>query len=76
MPGQDVELIRFVFAFNENSKLFRQKEYSYNRSQKKEILESCSRNNSNLLVDKPNVPYYAEIVTTDNMHCKINGIQY
>lgn len=76
MPGQDVELIRFVFALDENSKLIRKKEYTYNRSQKKAILESCARNNSDLLVDTINALYYAEIAIADGIHCKINGMQY
>ena len=76
MPGQDVELIRFVFALNENSKLVRKKEYTYNRSQKMTILESCERNNSNLLLDTINMPYYKVIATANNIHCRINGIQY
>ena len=51
MPNQDVELIRFVFALDKNSKLIQKKEYTYDRSQKKAILESCARNDSNLLLD-------------------------
>ncbi len=76
MLGPDVELIRFVFALDKNSKLIRKKEYSYNRSQKKAILESCARNNSNLLVDTMNAHYYTEIATADCIHCRINGMQY
>lgn len=76
MPGQDIELLRFVFAFNEESKLIRKKEYTYDRSQKKAILESCARNNSNLLVDTTNVHYYTEIAVKEGILCKINGVQY
>ena len=76
MPGQDVELIRFVFALDENSKLIKKKEYTYNRTQKKFILESCARNNSNLLTDKINAHYYTKIAVADGIHCKINGTQY
>lgn len=76
MPGQDVELIRFVFALDENSKLIRKKEYTYDRAQKKSILNSCARNNSNLLVDTMNAHYYTEIADADGIHCKINGVQY
>lgn len=76
MPGQDVELIRFVFALNENSKLIRKKEYSYDRPQKKSILESCERNGSNLLVDSINAHYYTEIAVADGIHCKVNGTQF
>ena len=76
MPGQDVELIRFVFALDENSKLIRKKEYTYNRSQKKAILESCERNDSNLLLDTMNAHYYTEIAVADGIHCRINSVQY
>lgn len=76
MPGQDVELIRFVFALDENSKLIRKKEYSYDRPQKKSILESCERNGSNLLVDSINAHYYTEIAVADGIHCKVNGTQF
>lgn len=76
MPCQDVELIRFVFALDENSKLVRKKEYTYDRSQKKAILESCERNDSNLLVDTMNAHYYTEIAVADGIHCRINSVQY
>ena len=76
MPNQDVELIRFVFALDENSKLIRKKEYTYDRSQKKAILESCARNDSNLLLDAINAHYYIETAITEYVQCKINGIQY
>ena len=49
---------------------------NYNRSQKMTILESCERNNSNLLLDTINMPYYKVIATANNIHCRINGIQY
>lgn len=76
MPEQDVELIRFVFALDKNSKLIKKKEYTYDRAQKKSILESCARNNSNLLIDTINAHYYTEIAVADGIHCKINRIQY
>ncbi len=76
MPGQDVELIRFVFALDENSKLIKKKEYTYDRTQKKSILESCVRNSSNLLIDTMNAHYYTEIAVADGIHCKINCAQY
>jgi hypothetical protein len=76
MPRQDVELIRYVFALDEMAKLIRKKEYTYDRSQKKAILESCERNNSNLLIDTMNAHYYSEIASSMNIHCKINGTQY
>lgn len=76
MPGQNVELIRFVFALDENSKLIRKKEYTYDYFQKKSILQSCTRNNGNLLVDTINTPYFTKIAISDKIHCKINDIQY
>lgn len=76
MPGQNVELLRYVFALDENSKLIRKKEYTYNRSQKKEILRSCERNSSNLLVDIMNSHHYINLAVSDGIHCKINNIQY
>lgn len=76
MPNQDVELIRFVFALDKNSKLIQKKEYTYDRSQKKAILESCARNDSNLLLDAINAHYYIETAITEYVQCKINGIQY
>ena len=76
MPNQNVELIRYVFAFDENSKLLKKKESSYNHSQKKSILKSCERNNSNILLDSQNTHHYIQIASKENIHCKINGIQY
>lgn len=76
MPDQNVELIRFIFALDTNSKLIRKKEYIYTHSQKKEILKSCERNSSNLLIDSINAYHYTGIAVTNNIHCKINGIQY
>ena len=76
MPTQTVELIRYVFAFDENSKLLKKKESSYNHSQKKSILKSCERNNSNILLDSQNTHHYIQIASKENIHCKINGIQY
>ena len=76
MPDQDVELIRFVFSLDENSKLIRKKEYVYDYSQKKSILEACARNNANLLVDTMNAHHYIKIATSDRIHCRINDLQY
>jgi hypothetical protein len=76
MPQQDVELIHYVFALDEKAKLIRKKEYTYDRSLKKTILEACERNNSNLLIDAINSHYYSEIAAAKNIHCKINGTQY
>lgn len=76
LPNQDIELIRYVFAFDSNSKLIRKKEYSYTREQKKDILRICERNNANLLLDSMNIHYYSDIAVTEQIHCKINGKQY
>lgn len=76
MPNQDVELIRFVFSFDENSKLKKKKEYIYNISQKREILYSCERNNSNLLIDNHSARHYIDLAARESIHCKINGMQY
>ena len=76
MPQQDVELLRYVFALDENSRLVKKKEYTYTRSQKSVILTTCARNNSNLLIDTANAQHYIEIATSENIHCKINNIQY
>ena len=76
MPGQDVELIRYVFALDENSHLLKKKEYTYNHNEKLIIMDSCERNNCNLLIDNMNETYYTQIATKNNIHCKINGIQY
>lgn len=76
MPNQDVELIRFVFSFDENSKLKKKKEYIYNISQKREILYSCERNNSNLLIDNHIARHYIDLAARESIHCKINGMLY
>lgn len=76
LPNQDTELIRYVFALDSSSKLLRQKEYTYSREQKANILQICERNNSNLLIDSNNARYYIDIAITENIHCKINGKQY
>ncbi len=76
MPGQDVELIRYIFSFDSNSKLKSKKEYSYDYEQKKSILYSCERNNSNLLIDHINSHFYIKIAIENKIHCKINGMQY
>jgi len=76
LPLQKVDLIRSVFAFDKNSELIKQKEYKYNSTMKKEILEIVERNKADLLLDKRNQHYYAGIAHTENVHCIINGIQY
>jgi hypothetical protein len=76
MPNQDVELIRYVFALDENSKLIKKKEYSYSQTQKIDILQSCARNQSNLLLDSINAHYYINLTSHLGIHCKINGVLY
>lgn len=76
MPNQDVELLRAVYAFDSQSKLIKHKEYKYDADEKKNILQICENRNSNLIVDTRNVGYYVNIATAENIHCKINGVQY
>lgn len=76
LPNQDMELIRNVYALDSHSKLIRHKEYKYDFNQKKNVLQICKRNNSNLLLDSKNTNYYVSIATSENIHCKINGTQY
>lgn len=76
LPSQDIELIRNVFSFNKFSDLLKQKEYKYTADEKKDILLSLERNNSNLLVDATNERFYIEILKRDQIHCRINGVQY
>ena len=76
MPNQTIELIRYIFAFNENAELIRKKEYLYSQFQKQTILKSCEQNNNNLLLDTANAPHYIKIAKDYNIHCKINNMQY
>lgn len=76
MPTQNIELIRYIFAFDEKSKLIKKKEYSYDYSQKKSFLQLCERNNSNLNIDSMNAPHYVKIALAESIHCQINNIQY
>lgn len=76
LPEQNVELIRNVFAFNNFSELIRQKEYKYSYEEKKDILQTIERNEANLLLDHKNQRFYVEIARKEQIHCKINGIEY
>lgn len=76
MPKQDVELIKSVLAFNENSQLIRQKTYKYNKAKKIEILKAIESQKSNLLLDKRNEQYYKKISISEKINCKINGQVY
>lgn len=76
LPNQNIELIRYVFAFDENSKLIRKKEYIYDYTQKQNILISCERNNCNLLIDARNAHNYIQIARKEHIHSKINNVQY
>lgn len=73
---QDIDIIRHVFAFDKNSNLLKQKEYKYSSDEKKEILKTIEKNNSNLLVDDNNERFYVSIAQSEQIHCKINGTQY
>lgn len=76
LPNQDIELLRYVFAFDNNSNLLRHKEYKYTKEDKINILECCVRNNSNLLLSKNNERQYLPLLLETGMHCTINGICY
>lgn len=76
LPSQEVELIRNILSFNRSFELVRQKEYHYSSTEKKSILQICSRQGCNLLLDSSNAHFYTEIASKENIHCKINGIQF
>ena len=76
MSLQDIDLIRYVFAFDKNSDLIRKKEYKYTIQDKEDILRSIERNQANLLVDSNNERFYVDIAQDKEIHCKINGVQY
>lgn len=76
MPNQDIDLLKGIIALNRDSILVKEKKYTYNRLQKKNILLSIARNNSNLLIDNMHKRFYEEIAIQDSIHCKINGVQF
>ncbi|MBP3700558.1 MAG: hypothetical protein J6I64_01580, partial [Lachnospiraceae bacterium] len=76
MPSQNVELIRYVFAFDENSKMIQQKQYTYSASEKTDILRIIERNQANLLLDSHNKHPFVKLALENNIHCKINEISY
>lgn len=76
MPSQDIDLIRYVFAFDKNSDLIKKKEYKYSVQDKEDILRIIERNRANLLVDSNNDRFYISIAQERGIHCKINGVQY
>lgn len=76
LPGQEIDLIRYIFAFDKNSKLLRKKEYCYSRNPKIQILKICERNVNNLQLDNANEHFYTELAVSQNIHCTINGTQY
>ena len=69
MSLQDIDLIRYVFAFDKNSDLIRKKEYKYS-------IQDIERNKANLVVDSNNDRFYIGIAEDKAIHCKINGVQY
>lgn len=76
MSLQDIDLIRYVFAFDKNSDLIRKKEYKYSIQDKEDILRIIERNKANLVVDSNNDRFYIGIAKDKAIHCKINGVQY
>lgn len=76
MPLQNIDLIRYVFAFDKNSDLIKKKEYKYSMEDKEEILRIIERNDANLLVDSNNDRFYISLAQDKDIHCKINGVQY
>lgn len=73
LPRQDVELVKSVLVFDKKSELIRQKEYKYSRKQKLQILDTCCRNNCNLLLDVNNAKNYIKLAKECNILCTING---
>lgn len=76
MSLQDIDLIRYVFAFDKNSDLIRKKEYKYSIQDKEDILRIIERNKANLVVESNNDRFYIGIAKDKAIHCKINGVQY
>lgn len=76
VPNQDVELMKHIYKFDNNSKLIKSKYFKYTAVEKKEILECVSRNQANLLIDKRNARFYVQIANKYSISCKINGVQY
>ena len=58
MPHQDFELLRYVLAFDKDSKLIRHKHYKYSLTDKIHTLEMSARNHANFLVDRNNERFY------------------
>lgn len=73
LPSQNVELIRYVFSFDSDSKLKKKKEYAYSNIQKRELLSICERNRCNLLLDRNNSFQYISVAKMNSIHCCING---
>ena len=73
MPDQDIELLRYIFAFDSHSDLLRHKEYKYTQNDKIEVLKMVSRNNCNLLLDCNNSTQYVALARKNELNCKING---
>jgi hypothetical protein len=76
MPNQDIDLLKSIIALDKNSILVKEKKYTYDYTQRKNILQAIERNNSNLLIDNMHKRFYEEIAQQDPIHCKINGIQF
>lgn len=76
MPRQDIDLLKTIIALDKNSALVKEKKYTYNYIQRKDILQAIERNNSNLLVDNLHKRFYEDIARSEAIHCRINGIQF
>ena len=76
MPNQDIDLLKAIIALDKNSMLVKEKKYTYDSTQRRNILQSIERNNSNLLIDNMHKRFYEEIARNNSIHCKINGIQF
>ena len=76
MPNQDIELLKEIYKFDNNSKLVKYRKYRYSKADKILILNACSSKNGNLLIDKRNERHYVKVANDNGIHCKINGIQY
>ena len=67
------QILYQFLTFTQNLK---RSQYSYSQIQKIDILKSCERSNSNLLIDNVNAYHYRTIASQQGIHCKINGILY
>ena len=76
MPNQDIDLLKSIIALDKNSALVKEKKYTYNYTERKDILQAIERNNSNLLIDNLHRRFYEDIARNEPIHCRINGTQF